>query len=303
MPDRQNRPNAKRLERFLTHICGAGYSHHTPDLSASRRDAIKAGHGWPSYRELLAAQNFFLDDFHADLVKSCRFLLKYEPLTYRRLKALHLKANRARLLWRIARDLFAQIRSLSIAPDLDVLHTLPQFLAQWNHNIPSSHWDIFGQLEVHGRLEFYLACAWNKQAQANIAAACLREAFRQQDATASKLAFLCAIGWLRLSGNEISRTLRSDKVSSGMTAAMEGDIISGPILSRISNDDIFNLLAGRTVVKNLERPPSSDSPTVVAQRRTKSNKGQPIKAEAGQAASPAKKPRRRRRSPDKAPNG
>lgn len=254
----QNWRIAKGLARTLTRICGASYSHTTPNLTAIRREAIKTGHGWPSYHELLTTQTFFLDDFQADLVKSCQLLLKYQPFTYRRLKTLKLDASRATVLEHIASNLFTQIRALSLNPDLDILRSLPQFLAQWKHNIPSSHWNIFSQQEVYGRLEFYLACAWSKPAQANVAAICLQEAYRQQDPAATKLTFLSALGWLRLAGSEISHTLRHNKVLDGIAVAIEGNSVSQPVLHRISKIPTLDLLSGEAAFEPRDATPSRE---------------------------------------------
>ena len=242
-----HRTPAERLRRCLMTLCGDGYAHYSPNLSALRREALSAGRAWPSYRELLAAQSFHRHDFYADLAKSCRLLLKYEPLTLRRLTALDLDARRIRLMRRIARDLFTQIRSLARHPDPAVLRALPRILTRWNQTVPAGHWHIFGQEEVYGRLEFYLACTGNRQAQAHIASACLREALRQpKDTTAARLGLRTALGWLRFAGKENRCALGSDDVINGMTAAFEGDALCFPNLHRLTSGNVFRLLTGKS---------------------------------------------------------
>ncbi len=259
-PARPARSDAERLARCLGWICGEGYAHQAPNLAAPRREALAAGRAWPSCRELLAGQTFHRVNFHEDLAKSCRLLLKYEPLTVRHLAALDVDVRRARRLQRIAQDLFAQIRALARHADIAALRALPQILTRWRQTLPPGHWDIFSQPEVRDRLEFYLACAWDQQAQANIASACLREALRHPDSAAAKLGFRAAMGWLRFSTRECGRALRGDTVISGMTAALEGDSVCFPVLHRVIGGNVFRLLTGRFEEPSLEPAPAAAHP-------------------------------------------
>ena len=255
-----HRTPAERLRLCLIVVCGDGYAHHTPNLSAPRREALSAGRAWPSYRELLAAQSFHRHDFYADLAKSCRLLLKYEPLTLRRLAALDLDARRVRLMRRIALDLFTQIRSLARHQDPAVLRALPRILTRWTQTVPAGHWHIFGQEEVYGRLEFYLACAGHRQAQAHIASACLREALRQpEDTTAARLGLRTALGWLRFAGKENRCAPGSDDAVNGMTAAFEGDALCFPNLHRLTSGNVFRLLTGKFEPTTAHEPAPADA--------------------------------------------
>lgn len=248
--------HAKRQERCLTYLCGEGYSHGVPNLSAHRRRAIRDGRAWPSYRELLTVQEFYRGNFFADISQFSRILLKYEAFTFRDLNISARKGGPNRILKPLAREAFCCLSYLSVAYNPEMLQRLAAAVQKWNHHAPTDRWTIFSEREVFGRIEVYLACAWDKQAQANVARACLREAVRQKDAAASTLAFAAALGWLNYSGKETTRANRGNAPLYPALIATDGDLTLMRLRPHLSDKNFYNLLVGKDIFEDSE-PPST----------------------------------------------
>lgn len=182
---------ARRL-RLFNRLYGLEYRADPLRHSWGRRRAIEAGDGFPSLLELLTGAEFHGENFDRDLAAFSRIFLRYEKVLRR-----YFPKGRDREALPQLDAVFDAFKIARLDVPRAAIRQIRDALDDLKFAGPSEHYAVaFGRPEFADRLQFYLACANDRPAQARIAALCLHAAIFSQVKDDEIRALKCALAWL-----------------------------------------------------------------------------------------------------------